>query len=96
MDFNGFYFRKSYSETTSHMRHVGMFFRWTMPLAGAGAVPCGLLRAVRSARPRCRDTDCLERQAQAGVCSIEKGALRIGRRVLPQKEGEVMILWPGG
>lgn len=40
----------------------------------------------------CRDSQCLERCEQAGVAVIEKGALRIGRRVL-NKEGDIMILW---
>ncbi|CAE7524611.1 Herc4 [Symbiodinium sp. KB8] len=37
-------------------------------------------------RAMCRDSQCLERCEQAGVAVIEKGALRIGRRVL-NKEG---------
>jgi len=41
----------------------------------------------------CRDTDCLERHRQDGVRSIAKGELRIGRRVLLEKEGKVVIMW---
>ncbi|CAE7228799.1 unnamed protein product [Symbiodinium necroappetens] len=46
-------------------------------------------------RAMCRDSQCLERCEQAGVAVIEKGALRIGRRVL-NKEGDIMILWQDG
>eukprot|EP00971_Amphidinium_carterae_P228793 4538709-Amphidinium_carterae.1 len=41
----------------------------------------------------CQDLQCLERIQQMGVKTIEKGCLRIGRRVLmPGKEGEVCAL----
>lgn len=40
-------------------------------------------------RAQCRDADCLHRHEQEGGRLIEKGCLRIGRRVLmPAKEGE--------
>lgn len=50
---------------------------------------------------QCRDKNCLERQEQAGMRRIEKGCLRIGRRVLMPDDkhgedgegGKVMILW---
>eukprot|EP00747_Dinoflagellata_sp_TGD_P161661 gnl/TRDRNA2_/TRDRNA2_178371_c0_seq1.p1 gnl/TRDRNA2_/TRDRNA2_178371_c0~~gnl/TRDRNA2_/TRDRNA2_178371_c0_seq1.p1 ORF type:complete len:366 (-),score=70.83 gnl/TRDRNA2_/TRDRNA2_178371_c0_seq1:194-1291(-) len=43
----------------------------------------------------CRDMECLYRHEQAGVRVIEKGCLRIGRRVLMAAAGreEVTILW---
>merc|ERR1719203_35974 len=43
----------------------------------------------------CRDLDCLERPEQNGVSSIEKGSLRIGRRVLIEKgdSSEMTIMW---
>lgn len=46
-------------------------------------------------RAMCRDLDCLERHEQSGVRSIEKGALRIGRRVLMEQGGEsqVSTMW---
>lgn len=44
-------------------------------------------------RAMCRNTECLERHEQAGVRAIEKGSLRIGRRVLMESEGAVMIMW---
>mmetsp|Transcript_21142 Transcript_21142/g.48531 ORF Transcript_21142/g.48531 Transcript_21142/m.48531 type:complete len:502 (-) Transcript_21142:253-1758(-) len=44
-------------------------------------------------RAQCRDLQCLERIQQMGVKTIEKGCLRIGRRVLmPGKEGEARNL----
>mmetsp|Transcript_51789 Transcript_51789/g.123243 ORF Transcript_51789/g.123243 Transcript_51789/m.123243 type:complete len:541 (+) Transcript_51789:38-1660(+) len=48
-------------------------------------------------RAQCRDMQCLERHQQMGIKVIEKGALRIGRRILmPGKEGEarnMTIMW---
>lgn len=47
-------------------------------------------------RAQCRDSDCLERMDQGGVRAIEKGCLRIGRRVLmDQGDGEatVSFMW---
>lgn len=48
-------------------------------------------------RAQCRDLDCLERHEQSGVRTIEKGCLRIGRRVLmPGSHGEeakMTFLW---
>lgn len=46
-------------------------------------------------RAMCRDLDCLERHEQAGVRSIEKGALRIGRRILMEQQGDnqITIMW---
>mmetsp|Transcript_86798 Transcript_86798/g.221126 ORF Transcript_86798/g.221126 Transcript_86798/m.221126 type:complete len:537 (-) Transcript_86798:35-1645(-) len=38
-------------------------------------------------RAMCKDTDCLERHEQGGVKFIEKGHLRIGRRVLMKGHG---------
>jgi len=44
-------------------------------------------------RAQCRDLQCLERIQQMGLRTIEKGCLRIGRRVLmPGKEGEARNL----
>jgi len=37
-------------------------------------------------RAQCRDKDCLERFDQGGVTTIEKGCLRIGRRVLMEQD----------
>jgi len=49
-------------------------------------------------RAMCKDTDCLERHDQGGLKVIEKGCLRIGRRVLMKgrsddDEGFVQIMW---
>jgi len=47
-------------------------------------------------RAMCRDTDCLVRHEQGGVRAIEKGALRIGRRVLLESSSEnpsVVMMW---
>lgn len=48
-------------------------------------------------RATCKDTDCLERHDQGGVRTIEKGSLRIGRRVLFDKDkedgGHVVVMW---
>lgn len=44
----------------------------------------------------CKDQDCIERHDQGGVRTIEKGDLRIGRRVLVDKgegQGNVVMLW---
>jgi len=46
----------------------------------------------------CRDLECLVRNEQDGVRSIEKGELRIGRRVLMDRggdtsDGSVVIMW---
>lgn len=50
-----------------------------------------------SGRAQCNDLQCLEKEAQKGERFIEKGALRIGRRVLldqgPGKEGQLRIIW---
>jgi len=47
-------------------------------------------------RAMCRDSDCLERHQQAGVRTIEKGEMRICRRILVEKdgqEGSVALMW---
>jgi len=49
-------------------------------------------------RAQCRDTDCLERHNQGGVRTIEKGCLRIARRVLMEQDrdgsgGSVTHMW---
>lgn len=48
-------------------------------------------------RAQCRDLDCLERHEQGGLRTIEKGGLRIARRVLmPAREGEepkMVLMW---
>jgi len=49
-------------------------------------------------RAMCKDQDCLERHDQGGVKLIEKGALRIGRRVLMKgrdetDEGFIQLMW---
>mmetsp|Transcript_32309 Transcript_32309/g.57163 ORF Transcript_32309/g.57163 Transcript_32309/m.57163 type:complete len:530 (-) Transcript_32309:67-1656(-) len=48
-------------------------------------------------RATCKDALCLERNEQGGVKTIEKGCLRIGRRVLMDAEsdggGHVAIMW---
>merc|ERR1719171_1376053 len=49
-------------------------------------------------RAQCRDSDCLERHDQGGVRTIEKGCLRIGRRVLMEQDqdgngGTMHIMW---
>merc|ERR1719271_1651833 len=49
-------------------------------------------------RAQCRDKDCLERADQGGVRTIEKGCLRIARRVLMEQDsdgngGTVHLMW---
>lgn len=49
-------------------------------------------------RAQCRDKDCLERFDQGGVLSIEKGCLRIGRRILMDQDkdgsdGHISYMW---
>lgn len=47
-------------------------------------------------RAMCKDLDCLEQHSQGGLRTIEKGDLRIGRRVLMEKDdaaGAVMMMW---
>eukprot|EP00927_Polykrikos_kofoidii_P055785 TRINITY_DN49998_c0_g1_i1.p1 TRINITY_DN49998_c0_g1~~TRINITY_DN49998_c0_g1_i1.p1 ORF type:complete len:473 (+),score=94.10 TRINITY_DN49998_c0_g1_i1:116-1534(+) len=44
-------------------------------------------------RAMCRDDRCLEKSEQAGVKTIEKGALRICRRVFMERDNSVLILW---
>lgn len=48
-------------------------------------------------RASCHDNQCLEKEEQGGMKSIEKGCLRIGRRVLMDKDsesgGHVVIMW---
>lgn len=77
------------ARTSRYMKDAegNLLYKWKVEYAprGGGGVA------------QCRDSDCLERHAQGGVRSIEKGCLRIGRRVLmdPDKsgEGKVSILW---
>jgi len=57
-------------------------YKWKVDYASRGG----------GGRAMCRDKDCLERRDQAGVASIEKGALRIGRRI-QGVEGDLIILW---
>lgn len=57
-----------------------VLYKWTIGYAARGG----------GGRATCKDMDCLERHDQDGVKVIEKGALRIGRRIMmPGKEGEV-------
>lgn len=44
-------------------------------------------------RAQCRDDQCLERSEQGGVKTIEKGALRICRRVFREQDNTVIVLW---
>jgi hypothetical protein len=48
-------------------------------------------------RAQCKDMDCLERHDQGGSRAIEKGCLRIGRRVMIDRDrdgtGQVAIMW---
>lgn len=48
-------------------------------------------------RAQCRDSDCLERPHQGGSRCIEKGCLRIGRRIMMDKtatdDGKVSVMW---
>lgn len=47
-------------------------------------------------RAQCRDSDCLERHDQGGVRTIEKGCLRVARRILMDKDGEdpsISLMW---
>eukprot|EP00928_Gymnodinium_smaydae_P029203 TRINITY_DN22063_c0_g2_i1.p1 TRINITY_DN22063_c0_g2~~TRINITY_DN22063_c0_g2_i1.p1 ORF type:complete len:491 (+),score=77.85 TRINITY_DN22063_c0_g2_i1:47-1519(+) len=43
-------------------------------------------------RATCRDLECLHRAEQAGMKTIEKGALRICRRVCQEKDGEATMI----
>eukprot|EP00930_Biecheleria_cincta_P084315 TRINITY_DN73800_c0_g1_i1.p1 TRINITY_DN73800_c0_g1~~TRINITY_DN73800_c0_g1_i1.p1 ORF type:complete len:510 (-),score=128.99 TRINITY_DN73800_c0_g1_i1:587-2116(-) len=56
-------------------------YKWKVDYASRGG----------GGKAMCRDTDCLERHRQDGVRSIDKGELRIGRRVLV--ENKVVIMW---
>lgn len=56
-------------------------YKWKVDYAGRGG----------AGKAMCRDSDCLERHRQDGVRSIEKGELRIGRRVLV--ENRVVVMW---
>jgi len=58
-------------------------YKWKVEYAGRGG----------AGKAMCRDSDCLERHRQDGVRSIEKGELRIGRRVLLDKESKVVMMW---
>jgi len=42
---------------------------------------------------QCRDTDCLEKINQGGVRTIEKGCMRIGRRVMLEEDRPPTMLW---
>jgi hypothetical protein len=50
-------------------------------------------------RAQCRDTDCLERHDQGGIRLINKGCLRIGRRIVmkghgeSRDEGQLTMMW---
>lgn len=47
-------------------------------------------------RATCKDLDCIERHDQGGLRIIEKGDLRIGRRVLMAKDGQpdqLLLMW---
>eukprot|EP00929_Paragymnodinium_shiwhaense_P118366 TRINITY_DN90296_c0_g1_i1.p1 TRINITY_DN90296_c0_g1~~TRINITY_DN90296_c0_g1_i1.p1 ORF type:complete len:538 (+),score=176.55 TRINITY_DN90296_c0_g1_i1:73-1614(+) len=61
--------------------------KWKVDYAGRGG----------GGRAMCHDNQCLEKEEQAGVRTIEKGSLRIGRRILMEKGsdggGHVVILW---
>lgn len=63
-----------------------MLLKWKVDYATRGG----------GGRAMCKDLDCLERHSQGGVRTIEKGELRIGRRVLTDKgEGQanIVMLW---
>lgn len=63
-----------------------MIHKWKVDYAAKGG----------GGRATCKDMDCLERHEQGGQRIIEKGELRIGRRVLIEKEGQpgqVNIMW---
>jgi len=63
--------------------HGNLVVKWLVNYAARGGNGCAT----------CRDTECLERHDQGGVSTIEKGCLRIGRRVLMEKDSRMMILW---
>eukprot|EP00931_Biecheleriopsis_adriatica_P007261 TRINITY_DN108569_c0_g1_i1.p1 TRINITY_DN108569_c0_g1~~TRINITY_DN108569_c0_g1_i1.p1 ORF type:complete len:520 (-),score=141.82 TRINITY_DN108569_c0_g1_i1:187-1719(-) len=63
-----------------------MLLKWKVDYATRGG----------GGRAQCRDMDCLMRHEQGGAKTIEKGELRIGRRVLIEKEdtdGQLVIFW---
>lgn len=63
-----------------------MLHKWKVEYASRGG----------GGRAMCRDLECLERHEQAGVRTIEKGELRIGRRVLMDKDGgggHLVMMW---
>lgn len=69
-------------------QHGNLLHKWKADYAARGG----------AGRAQCRDTDCLERHDQGGCRSIEKGCLRIGRRVLMDKDndetgGNIVIMW---
>jgi len=65
--------------------HGNLVYKWLVNYAARGGNGCAT----------CRDTDCLERHDQGGVSTIEKGCLRIGRRVLVEREQDARMttLW---
>jgi len=77
--------------TSRYMKdeHGNLLHKWKVDYAQRGG----------GGRAQCRDTDCLERLDQGGVRTIEKGCLRIGRRVLMDQDrnggdgGNVTIMW---
>lgn len=76
-------------KTSRYMRDAQgvLWHKWKVDYASRGG----------GGSAQCRDQDCLERHAQGGVRSIEKGCLRIGRRVMmdldKSGEGSVTMLW---
>lgn len=78
------------SKTSRFMRDEkgDLLHKWKVDYASRGG----------GGRAQCKDTDCLERHDQGGVRTIEKGCLRIGRRVLMEQEsdgsgGHVVLMW---
>jgi hypothetical protein len=67
----------------------GFVYKWKVDYASRGG----------NGRAQCKDNCCCYRESQAGMKYIEKGELRIGRRILMAEDqhmaggGRMMILW---
>jgi hypothetical protein len=77
-------------KTSRYMRDEkgDLLYKWKADYAPRGG----------GGRAQCKDQDCLERHEQGGIRAIEKGCLRIGRRVLVDShggegEGHIQIMW---
>jgi len=77
------------SKTSRYMmdENGNLLHKWKVDYASRGG----------GGRAQCRDKDCLERFDQGGVLSIEKGCLRIGRRIMMDHDkdgnGNISFMW---